>query len=94
MTKTTKILLAISLIGFAIGCTDLLWGMGRPVGAIFLGFFLISKLLEKEVALFDQQECERLNQAQKVLAAGRNRSESATRVEVARAALVVGARAS
>ena len=94
MTKATKILLAISLIGFALGCTDLLWGMGRPIGAIFLGFFLISKLLEKEVAFFDQEEGERFHKAQKALAAGRDRSQSTTRIETVRSALAAAARAS
>jgi hypothetical protein len=56
MTKTTKILLAISLVAFALGFTDILWGFGRPVGAIFLGWFMIFKLLEKEMALFDEEQ--------------------------------------
>ena len=47
MTKTTKILLAISLIAFALGFTDILWGFGKPVGAIFFGWFMIFKVLEK-----------------------------------------------
>ena len=55
MTKTTKILLAISLTGFVFGATGILWGFGMPVGAIFFGLFLISKLLEKEAALFDEE---------------------------------------
>jgi hypothetical protein len=65
MTKTTKILLAISLSAFALGFTDILWGLGRPVGAIFFGLFMIFKLLEKEMALYDEEERLRLSQASK-----------------------------
>jgi hypothetical protein len=55
MTKTTKILLAVSLISGAIGFTGILWGFGKPVGAIFFGLFLISKVLEKETGLYDDE---------------------------------------
>jgi len=89
MTKTTKILLAISLTGFAIGCTTLLWGIGTPVGAIFLGFFLISKLLAKEVALFDQEERERFDQAKK-----ESPHPNTAKVEAVRLALAAAARVS
>ena len=60
MTKITKILLGVSLVGFALGFTGVLWGIGTPVGAIFFGLFLISKLLEKEATLFDQERQQRL----------------------------------
>jgi hypothetical protein len=56
MTKTTKILLAVSLIAAGVGCTGILWGFGRPVSAIFFGLFLISKILEKETALYDKEQ--------------------------------------
>ena len=60
MTTTTKTLLAVSLAGFAVGAfTNVLWGMGTPIGAVCLGLFVISKLLEKEVAKFDEEQ--RLN---------------------------------
>jgi hypothetical protein len=56
MRITTKFLLFISLTGWAVGfSTNVLWGMGLPVGAVFLGLFLIFKLLEKESALFDEE---------------------------------------
>jgi hypothetical protein len=55
MTKNTKVLLAISLTAFVFGSTGILWGFGMPVGAIFFGLFMISKLLEKEAALFDEE---------------------------------------
>ena len=60
MTKITKILLGVSLAGFTLGFTGVLWGIGTPVGAIFFGLFLISKLLEKEAALFDEEHQQRL----------------------------------
>jgi len=56
MTKTTKILLTISLAAFALGCTNVLWGIGTPVGAIFFGLFLNFRILEKEMALFDKEQ--------------------------------------
>jgi hypothetical protein len=56
MTRATKILLGISLSAFAFGFTNILWGLGRPVGAICFGLFMISKVLEKEMALFDEEQ--------------------------------------
>jgi hypothetical protein len=63
MRKSTKILLTLSLIAFVLGFTDILWGFGRPVGAICFGLFLISKMLEKEAALYDQEQALRLAEA-------------------------------
>jgi hypothetical protein len=56
MTKTTKILLAVSLVSTVIGLTGIIWGFGTPIGAIFFGLFLISKMLEKETALYDEEQ--------------------------------------
>jgi len=57
MTTTTKTLLALSLIGFALGAfTNVLWGIGTPLGAVCLGLFIISRLLEKEAATFDEEQ--------------------------------------
>ena len=56
MTKTTKILLAVSLSSLALGFTPILWGVGKPIGAIFFGLFLISKILENETALYDEEQ--------------------------------------
>jgi hypothetical protein len=65
MTKTTKILLIVAIVAFGLGFTDILWGVGKPIGAIFLGLFLISKILEKEAAKFDEDETQRSNVAAK-----------------------------
>jgi len=55
--KITKVLLLISLTAWVIGLTtDVLWGFGLPVGAIFFGLFLNFKMLEKEVAKFDEEQ--------------------------------------
>jgi len=83
MTKTTKILLTISLIAFAIGCTDFFFGVGKPVGAIFFGLFLISKLLEKEVALYHQEERERFERAQRFVVSKKSKSSEAPGVHSA-----------
>jgi hypothetical protein len=63
MTRTTKILLAISLTAFAFGVTGGLWGFGTPVGAIFFGLFMICKLFGKETALYDEEQKLRAAQA-------------------------------
>ena len=64
MTKMTKIFLAISLISFPVGFLDVFWGMGKPVGAIFFGLFMISRILEKDSALYDEEQELRLGLAQ------------------------------
>jgi hypothetical protein len=56
MSKASKVLLGISLTGFVFGATGVYYGFGTPVGAIFFGLFLISKVTEKETALFDEEE--------------------------------------
>jgi hypothetical protein len=56
MTKLTKILLALSLISFAVSFTGILWGLFLPAGAIAFGLFMISHVLAKEAALFDEEQ--------------------------------------
>ena len=80
MGKTTKILLALSLAGFGAGLvfvTDLIKAqesswlyVALPTGAICFGLFLISKLLEKETALFDQEQRMLLASAERLSNAG------------------------
>ena len=74
----TKILLGISLAAFAVGFTDILWGLGRPIGAVFFGLFLISKLLEKETALFDEEQHLRVAQAEKEKASAPMRGQGSS----------------
>jgi hypothetical protein len=76
MSKATKTLLVLSVIGLVSGMVlvsgvvnvgeAVAWYMTLPMGAIFLGLFLISKLLEKEVALHDAEQALTLASAQKV----------------------------
>ena len=57
MKTRTKVCLGISITGFVVGATtNFAWGLGLPVGAIFFGWFLMMKLLEKEVDKFDQEQ--------------------------------------
>ena len=64
MRITTKFLLSISLTRLVIGLTtNVLWGIALPLGAVFFGLFLIFKLLEKESALFDEEQHLRLEYA-------------------------------
>ncbi len=66
MTKTTKSLLAVAVAGIVVGLAfvtgvvsfrGVVWVYTiLPAGAIFFGFFLISKLLEQETALYDVEQ--------------------------------------
>ena len=60
MTKTTKILLVVSLTSFLVSLTGALWGLFLPVGVICFGLFMISKLLEGEVTRFDEEQRSRI----------------------------------
>src|SRR5258706_14993517 len=65
VSRTTKTLLILSLVGlvsgfaFVSGMVNVGEAVGLyaalPMGAIFFGLFLISKLLEKEVAVYDTE---------------------------------------
>jgi hypothetical protein len=79
MTKTTKILLTVSLAAFALGCTNVLGGIGTPFGAIFFGLFLIFRILEKEMALFDKEQELRIALAESFKDTGTKCSENAPR---------------
>ena len=66
MTKTTKSLLAISLVCFVVGLAFVtgLVNVRRvaalyvvlPLGAVFFGLFLLSKILEQEFAAYDLEQ--------------------------------------
>jgi len=56
MTKTSKMLLTISVIAFAAGCANVLGGVGTPIAAVFFGLFMIFNMLEKEMTLFDEEQ--------------------------------------
>lgn len=76
MTKVTMTLLIISLTSFLIGFTDVLWGLGKPVGAICFGLFMIFKVMEKETARFDDEEDARLARAERMMASDSSRPSS------------------
>jgi hypothetical protein len=60
MKHLPKIFLALAVISFVIGATDLAENMffylGRPVGAISFILFLIFQFLQKETALYDADQ--------------------------------------
>ena len=60
MIKAKKIFLITSLIAFAIGFSEaqenVFFWMGRPLGAILFGLFLVFHILEKESLLFEEQQ--------------------------------------
>jgi hypothetical protein len=61
--KIKNILLALSLATFAIGFSDLqenlFFWMGRPVGALLFGIYMIFIVLEDATNLYDRQETEK-----------------------------------
>lgn len=65
MTKMSKTLLVLAVVSLVVGLAinsglidaksnDVLYAV-FPLGAVFAGLFLISKLLEKETARYDQE---------------------------------------
>jgi hypothetical protein len=72
MKKLTKILLGLTITGLTLGILfaagvvqagDAVgWYMLLPGGAICFGVFLISYMLEKEVALFDAEQESRFSE--------------------------------
>ena len=73
MTKATKIFFWISALGFAVGAfvdfgpvtVNPMWTVALPVGAIFLGVALISLVMEREMAAFDEEQAARLAHARR-----------------------------
>ena len=86
MSKLSKCLLAISLTAFVAGFVGVLGdaaipvavSVGMPVGAIFLGLFLVAYILEGEMAKFDAEEQSRLALAQRHTAAPSERRPTPT----------------
>jgi len=68
MTTLSKTLLAVTITGLVAGSIidfggfniNLAWAAALPFGAVFYGLFLISFMLEKEVARFDEDEAKEL----------------------------------
>jgi hypothetical protein len=59
MLKWKYIFLALSLIALAAGFSDarpaIVFDLGRSLGAILFGSFLIARVLEQESALYDER---------------------------------------
>jgi hypothetical protein len=59
MLKGKHILLVLALIALAVGFLDargnIIFYLGPPVGVALFGLFLIAQVLEKESALYDEQ---------------------------------------
>jgi len=59
MTTLPKTFLTASIVSFVIGLTgpggDLAWGLLRPMSAVLFILFLVTNLLAKEVAKFDEE---------------------------------------
>ena len=62
MSKLPKFFLTVSVTAFAVGFATVSsnniapeWAVAMPIGAIFLGLFLIAFMLQNEVAQFDEE---------------------------------------
>src|SRR5438552_14422451 len=62
MTKLPTFFLTVSLTAFALGFATVssdniapAWAVGLPIGAIFLGLFLLAFMLQNEAAQFDEE---------------------------------------
>jgi len=77
MTKVSKILLAVSVTGFAAGGVVDFGGfsvipqltVALPLGAVFFGLFMIAFMMQKEMAKFDEEQSEKLQLDQRDTAA-------------------------
>ena len=58
--KPSQIFLITSIVTFGVGLLDpgesVFWFMMRPIGAVLFMLYFIFQLLDKEVALLDEQE--------------------------------------
>jgi hypothetical protein len=71
MTRIPRVLLAVSLAALAVGSVAVFgnpeipvgWTAAMPLGAVCLGLFLVTLLLQQEVARFDEEERARLELA-------------------------------
>lgn len=67
--KLSTILLVIALVAFVGGFVEAArpggWGIGIPLGAVFLGLFGITRVLGGEAGRFDAEEQERIAAAER-----------------------------
>ena len=60
MSITPKNFLAVSITTFALSFapffTDLIWGILRPVSAVTFIIFIITHMLAREMALYDEEQ--------------------------------------
>jgi len=59
MAKTPKQFLILSLVFLVIGFADthaaILWGVAKPLGAIFFILFLLTHLMSDEMAKYEEE---------------------------------------
>jgi hypothetical protein len=67
MNRLTKSLLALAVSGIVVGVVSAIspgipvgWNVALPLGAVFLGLFLIARMLQSEMEQFDAEEQARL----------------------------------
>jgi hypothetical protein len=90
MTTLSKTFLAISLTGFTAGSIIDFGGfnvipaltVALPLGAVFFGLFLISFMLEKEMAKFDEEESMKLQLIQSNPVASAPKQKRATQPNI------------
>ncbi len=80
--KLPNILLAASVICFIAGVVGGMhpdgWAVGIPFGAVFLGLFVVVKMLGKEAAKFDEEQHQREEMAERHAATGRDSEPKST----------------
>ncbi len=78
MNMLQKALLALAVAGFGIGIpvtaarapVDPLWTLALPLGAVFLGLFLLERLWHDAIEQFNAEEHQRIEAAKHEKAAG------------------------
>ena len=96
MTRIPKVLLAVSLTAFAVGGVAAFgnfeipvgWTVAMPLGAVGFGLFLVTFLLQKEVARFDQEERARLELAERGASKPANKAAGAVSTAATNLSLV------
>jgi hypothetical protein len=74
MKKLSKVLLVVALVALIGGFVEAArpggWGVGIPLGVVFLGLFAITRVLGGETERFDAEEHTRVAEAEKALTSG------------------------
>jgi hypothetical protein len=97
MTKLPKFFLTLSVTAFALGFATVTshnlpaaWAVAMPLGAIFLGWFLITFMLQNEVAQFDEETRLQLELAKRNAPAASRTADTRNQPSPARGLVLAG----